>query len=156
MAADQHSVRHVGAEETAATLLLFGALGCLPALRLANIAKDCIAQQEPLDGIFAEQQRRAQALSSTDWDDACRKALRHKTDLWSTHPSLHDRLKAIGVSAKKARALLQAKQVGTPARALFPAWRGLEKIMTEAWLDAIRVETQAKRELAQIILGRPV
>jgi Zn-dependent protease with chaperone function len=155
-AADQYSAQHVGAEETAATLLLLEALDCVPALRLQNIAKDFAARQELLDGIFAEQRRRAWAMDRADWDEACRKAIKRKTDRWSTHPALRDRLKAIDIAPKKAAALLETQRLGRLARELFPAWEGIERVMTEQWLTAIRIEQQLKREAAEIFMGRPI
>lgn len=154
-AADQQSLRQVGHEEAAATLLFLQALECLPVLRLVSIAKDFAARREPLAGIFVEQQRRAAGLDRADWDDACRKALKKKTTRWDSHPALRDRLKALGVKSKQAAPLLVAKQSGPPARELFPAWDQLEKIMSEQWLNAVRIEQQLKQELAQIIVGRP-
>lgn len=154
-AADEQFLQQVGNEEAAATLLFLDALECLPSLRLANIAKDFAARQEPLAGIFVEQQRRALALDGADWEEAYKKALKKKTTRWSTHPALRDRLKAFGVSGKQAAQLLQERQSGPLARELFPAWEGLEKLMSEQWLHAARIEQQVKQELAQIFIGRP-
>ena len=154
-AADRHSLCQAGADEAAGTLLLLEALPCLPELRLDNIAKVFVARREPLADIFAEQQRRAVSLDRTDWDDACRKALKKKTTRWDTHPALRDRLKAMGVSPKQAPSLLSSRQAGPPVRDLFPAWDELEKLMSQQWLDAVRIEQAAKQELAQVFLRRP-
>jgi Zn-dependent protease with chaperone function len=153
-AADQHVVKQIGKEEAAATLVLLETLDCLPVLRLANIAKDAAARQEPLDDIFGEQQRRALALAPMDWEDACRRALKRKTTPWSTHPALRDRLKAIGVSPKQAPALLTQRRIGTAACELFPAWAELERMMSDQWVCSMRIEQQLKLEAAQIFLGR--
>ena len=70
--------------------------------------------------------------------------------------SLRDRLKAMGMSPKKCFKLLLRAQSDSPARALFPAWRSIERVLTEQLVQAYREDYLAKREMAQIVLGRPI
>jgi hypothetical protein len=73
----------------------------------------------------------------------------------ASHPCLRDRLKAMGVSTKQAIHLITQKQESPPARTLFPNWKKLEKRLTANLMDVYRDEYLAKREMAQIIMGRP-
>jgi hypothetical protein len=142
-------------KQTAATALLFTTVSDrLPWARLSSIAKAHVADNSPLDEIFAEHWRRLQTVPSDEWEDACRKALKKKAGLFDSHPSLRERLKAIGISPKEALKWIR-KQSGPPARDLFPDWPVLEKILTDELMALYRQDHFAKRELAQIILRRP-
>jgi Zn-dependent protease with chaperone function len=154
-AADRLQVEHAGKETAAAALVLLHVTQRLPWVRLSSIAKVHVASNEPMEQIFAEHWRRAQAVTKDEWEEACTKELKRKTEIFDTHPCLRDRLKAMGISPKKAFKLILDQQ-GPPARDLFPEWKQIEKLLTEELLALYREEYLAKRELAQIILGRPM
>jgi len=69
---------------------------------------------------------------------------------------VRDRLKTMGISPKKCLKLLLRAQSDSPARALFPEWQLIERVLTEQLIQVSREDYLAKREMAQIILGRPV
>jgi Zn-dependent protease with chaperone function len=153
-AADGHQVQHAGKEAAATSLLFTTVTQRLPWARLSNIAKSHVATNEPIDQLFSEQMYRAQTTPPYEWEEACRGALKVKTEFRDTHPCLKERLKAMGVTTKQALKLIQ-KQKGPPARDLFPAWTDIEKLLTNQLIALYREEYQLKREMAQIILGRP-
>jgi Zn-dependent protease with chaperone function len=154
-AADRHEVAHVGKEEAAAALIHVTVTERLPWARLTSIVESCIATNEPLDRVFAEQVRRAESTSQSDWQDALRKELRRQTETFDSHPALKERLAAMGVSPKKALRLA-LDQSGPRARDLLDNWEAIEKELTERLLIPFREAYLAKREMAQIILGRPL
>jgi Zn-dependent protease with chaperone function len=153
-AADGHQVREAGKETAAAALVVAMVSERLPWVRLSSIAKSHVAANEPIEQIFAEHWRRVQSIPADEWQEACKKALKKKTGLFDTHPCLRERLQAIGISPKQAVKLIQ-HQSGPPARNLFPDWEQIEKFLTEELIMAYRVDYLAKREIAQIILGKP-
>jgi Zn-dependent protease with chaperone function len=154
-AADRYQVQHAGKDVAASALLNLEIADRLPWARLDNIARSHAASNEPIEQIFAEHWRRAQSIDQGEWDEACRKALKKKTGLFDTHPALRERLKAMGVSAKRALKLIRHRQ-GSSARDLFPEWPTIEKLLTSELIAVYREQYQAKRELAQIMLGRPL
>ena len=153
-AADRHQVQHAGKETAANSLLVAVVSQRLPWVRLSSIAKSYATANEPIEQIFAEHWRRVQAIPADEWQEACKKELKRKTGLFDTHPSLRERLQAMGISPKQAIKLLQ-HQSGPPARDLFPDWEQVERILTEELILAYRVDYLAKREIAQIVLGKP-
>lgn len=154
-AADRFEVEHVGKEQAAATLVFMDVVNHLPWSRLTSIAESCVAVNEPLDGIFSEQLRRARVTSAIEWNDGLSKALKEQTGAFDSHPCLKERLKAIGVTSKKARQLA-ALPTGEPAADLLPFWPQIEKKMTERILHIVRVLFQDKMDFAAIVSGRPV
>jgi Zn-dependent protease with chaperone function len=154
-AADRYTVQRAGKDVAASALLNLEIADRLPWARLDNIARSHAASNEPIEQIFAEHWRRAQSIDLDDWDEACREALRKKTGLFDTHPALRERLKAMGVSAKRALKLI-GQQQGPSARDLIPNWPSVEKRLTSELIAVYRELHQAKRELAQIMLGRPL
>jgi Zn-dependent protease with chaperone function len=154
-AADRHLVEQAGKDTAAVALLHITITDRLPWARLDSIAKSHAANNEPIDQIFAEHWRRARSIGPDEWDEACRKELKCKTRLFDTHPALRERLKAMGISAKRALKLLCRPQ-GPPARDLFPDWPLIEKVLTSELIAAYRELYWAKREMAQIMLGRPI
>jgi Zn-dependent protease with chaperone function len=153
--ADQQEVRQVGKEKAAAALLYTTVLSGLPWLRLSDIAESYAKANDRLEGIFAEQVRRATKISSSDWQEACRKEMKKKTGWFDSHPQLRERLAAMGVSPRKA-IHLPVIQTGLPARDLLLGWPEIERQLTEWLVNLYRAHYAAKMEIAQIILGRPV
>jgi hypothetical protein len=139
LAADRRTAEQFGKETAAITLVYLTALGRVPYLRLDSVAELYLINREALDHIFAEQQRRAQTINKYDWEEACQKELDKQVGWCSLQPSLRDRLRAIGMSAKEAVALLQ-EQTGPPARELFPDWDDIEKQLTERYVSVFREE----------------
>jgi Zn-dependent protease with chaperone function len=154
-AADRHIVAQVGKEAAAASLIHLTLTERLPGVRLSGIAEACLATGEPLHQIFAEQRQRAEGTDAYDWEEALRKELKGKTELFDSHPGLRDRLAALGVSPRKALKLALDLS-GPPARELFPDWDKIEEEMTERLMIVYRENYLAKREMAQIFLGRPL
>jgi Zn-dependent protease with chaperone function len=152
--ADRHQLQHAGKEAAASALLFTTVTQRLPWARLSNILKSHVATNEPIDQLFSEQMHRAETTPPYEWEEACRGALNVKTDYLDSHPCLKERLKAMGVTTRKAFRLIQ-KQHGPPARDLFPAWKAIEKLLTNQLIAVYREEYRIKREMAQIILGRP-
>jgi Zn-dependent protease with chaperone function len=154
-AADQHEVQLVGKHVGAAALIHATVTEYLPWARLSAIIESCLATNQPLERVFAEQARLARETSKDDWQEACRKALKQKAGLFDSHPGLKDRLAAMGVSWRKALQLA-LDQSGPPARDLFADWDVIERELTERLVAPFREYYLAKMEVAQIILGRPV
>ncbi|HUG93038.1 MAG TPA: M48 family metalloprotease [Planctomycetaceae bacterium] len=154
--ADRCSVEHAGKREAAVTLILFEAIEKLPWARLSAIADAAVQLSIPVDRIFTEQAKRAAEITPADWQEACARALRSKTRPFDTHPALRDRLRAIGVSRKKALELAsQLDHSGPKARDLVTGWDSIEHWLTATLLEQHRERWEAKQEAAAIILGRP-
>jgi Zn-dependent protease with chaperone function len=152
--ADRHEVRQVGKKEAGAALLFLTASERLPWVRLLSIAESFVATQQPLDDLFTEQRRRLNSISPSEWEDALRKELSQKTERFDSHPCLRERLKAIGVSPKKALATALA-QSGAPVAERLAAWPGIEKILSRRLMVLCREHYHLKLEMSQIILGGP-
>ena len=69
--------------------------------------------------------------------------------MFDSHPCLKERLKAIGVSPRKALDMA-VPSAEPPARALFANWELVEKLLTEKIIAIYREVHQHKMELAQI------
>jgi Zn-dependent protease with chaperone function len=154
-AADQRQVALVGKATAGAALIQVSVTERLPWVRLSAIARAVVASKEPMDQIFAEHAQRARMVQSHEWEDACRKELRRKTAMFDSHPCLKERLKAMGISPKKA--LKRAMDLsGTPARDLIADWPALERELTQRLIDLYRLDYAQRMEMAQIIAGRPL
>jgi Zn-dependent protease with chaperone function len=154
-AADQHDVALVGKETAAAALIHLAVTERLPWVRLSTIAKSYVASNQPIEQIFSEQAARANAVDGYEWHDALRKELDRKQGRFDSHPSLRQRLKAMGVSPKKALKLAMDLS-GTPVTALFSDWRSIERELTSRLIDLVRIDYAARMEMAQIFAGRPL
>lgn len=148
-AADQFEVEHVGKEKAGATLVLLHVMEKLPWARLDAIAETFIADGQSLDNAFAEQVRRTRKASRGDWEDAFRKAMREETGSFDSHPCLKERLKAIGISPKKALAAA-LEQRGKPATELFLNWPLLEKFLSQRIMDLLRDYYLARQEFSEL------
>jgi Zn-dependent protease with chaperone function len=155
LAADRHEVELVGEDAAAAVLIHVTVTERLPWVRLSGIAEAAVQTNDPLDQIFKEQKRRAQLIGPQEWQEACRKELKRPTSAFDSHPALRDRLAAMGVSPKKALRLA-LDQKGPAAHDLLPNWPAIEKRLTEKLIDVFRENYRVKREIAQIMLGRPI
>src|SRR5262249_21125463 len=75
-AADRYAVRQAGKEAAAVALVYFEVTHRLPWARLENILKSCVANNLPMEAVFAEQVRLARSTQPYEWEEACRKVLR--------------------------------------------------------------------------------
>jgi Zn-dependent protease with chaperone function len=155
LAADRQSVALIGKESAAAALLRLTVTEYLPYLRVSSIAELHVQTQQPISNLFAEQQRRAKTIGESEWENACRRALKRPTGLFDSHPSLKDRLKAMGISSKQAIQLVLDDE-GQPAVELFEDWPAIEMQLTEQLVIAYHEMHEAKLDMAQILLGRPL
>ena len=154
-AADRHEADLVGKQVAAATLILFSVLPRLPWTRLSSVARGYALAIERDEDNFAEQVRRARGTDPSEIQDACRKALKEKTGLFDSHPSLKDRLKAMGISSKKATQLaLRLFNEGEPASDLFPDWPAIQKEFSDELMLIYREIHETRREIAQIVTRR--
>jgi Zn-dependent protease with chaperone function len=155
-AADRHEAQLVGPDTAATTSVLISALEALPWANLFSIAESSSEMRIPLEQIYSEQAKRSKQLSASQWEDACRKALKAKTDLFDSHPCLRERLHAIGVSSQRAMEIARTlEQTGKPATALFVNWSVVEKLLTERVVARVREVTQFRRAVAALVLGKP-
>jgi Zn-dependent protease with chaperone function len=154
-AADQFSLRQTGKKAAARSLVLVTVTDHLPWARLTSVLDSCVALKQPLDRLFAEQVQRLRGTSPGEWQDACRKALKRETGLLDTHPALKPRLAALGMSAKKALELAQAPTEPAACESI-PGWAGIERDLTIRLLAVYQEVYQAKMDMAQIILGKPI
>ncbi len=154
-AADALAAELVGEEILAASLIHLDVTERLPWSRLSSIVEASVEMNQPMREIFAEQVRRARATTFYDWQEALQKELKKKTGRLDSHPALKSRLAALGVSPKKALKLA-LDQAGEPVRELIPAWEAIEAELTERLIAPYREYYLAKREAAQIMLGRPL
>lgn len=155
--ADEQEIEHVGPEQSARTSILISAVEHLPLAELHAVAEQCVALQIPMRQLFTEQARRAQVASSEDWDTAFRKAYKASTKPFDTHPCLRERLKATGLTKKECRRLARnLNHDDDPAAVLVNNWEAVESALTDRLLVVVQEVYDAKMELAQLILGRPV
>jgi Zn-dependent protease with chaperone function len=154
-AADAYSVDQAGKENAAATLIYLSVTAKLPWANLGNILDSIVRSGEPLQRVFAEQAERARTTTPDEWQEALKKALKDTTEILDSHPCLKARLKAMGVSSKKALKLA-LDQTGEPVSALIPQWERIEEELSNKLLGPYREYYLQKMEMAQIILGRPV
>jgi Zn-dependent protease with chaperone function len=152
-AADRYAVEHAGEKRVATALVYLHATDFLPQARLQSLVETFVATNQPPTGLFAEQARLVREANRRSWEDACRKALGRGTGLFDDHPSLTERLKAVGVSPKRALGLA-LEQSGEPARDLVAGWEHIELELSERLMLPYREYFLAKMEVAQILMGR--
>jgi Zn-dependent protease with chaperone function len=149
-AADRFSVAHAGKESAAATLVRMEVLHRMEWASLEAVAIWAVKMNEPVEQLYAEQVERMRRADRYEWEQAMRKGLKAKTGLFDSHPGLADRLKAIGVSPKKA--LARAMDLsGDPATALFANWPVVERFLTDQILAIVRHYVAARREHLEIL-----
>lgn len=153
-AADRWTVKQVGKEQAAATLLRLEVPERLPYVKHLNVAKAAVETNTPLDQLFTEQARRVASIGKHEWREAMHAALEREPDPYDTHPTLKQRLKAVKVAPKTALPLAMSME-GPPARDLFPDWPALERKLTEKLTNLLREAHLLKQEMGQIVAGRP-
>lgn len=149
-AADRYLLAQSGRDTAAAALIHTIVTDRFPWVRLSSVAESAVATEQPLKQAFTEQLRRAQEVRPWEWEDACRKELAEPTGLFDSHPALKDRLKALGVSPRKALKLA-LDQTGPPARDLFPDWDRIEEQLTTRLISIYQMIHQEKMELGRIL-----
>jgi Zn-dependent protease with chaperone function len=156
-AADRYQVNLVGEKQTALTLIAITSIDEMPWSRLASVAEWFAVMRTRDASVFSEQVQRARQATPSQWEDACRRALKHKTGVFDTHPCLKDRLKAIGVSPKKAVGLAAKLQPGaTDPSEFIDGWDAIDEAMSAFLVAIVQCIQQEKRDLAAIVLGRSV
>ena len=143
--ADQHTVELIGAEQTAATLMLIEVLHNIPWANLQVVAEQFIESNERPKDLFAEQVRRVKSATPSEWDEAMRKSLKHRTKPFDTHPCLKQRLKALGV-APKAALRIAMDLSGAPSTDLFANWPVVEKFLSDRIFNLVREIYWERRE----------
>jgi len=155
--ADEQEIEHVGPEQSARTSILISAVEHLPLVDLHSVAQQCVALQLPMRALFTEQARRAREASGDDWVAAFKKAYKESTKRYDSHPCLRERLQATGLTKKEFRTLARnLNHDDDPAAVLVNNWEAVESALTDRLLMVVQEIYDAKMELAQLILGRPV
>lgn len=151
-AADRHEVALVGKQDAGAALMLVTLLHSSAFTELGGVAEAIVETNQRLDRIFAEQVRRVQVTSLSDWEDIAKKQLRHKTGWHDSHPALKDRLHGMGIAPKKALKAMMTmlSEPGKPATDLFVNWPVVEKFLTDRILTIVREYYAAKAEAEAI------
>jgi Zn-dependent protease with chaperone function len=152
--ADSYEVDQVGEENAATTLVLIHVLEQMPGASLASMAEHMAMANHHVDDFFAEQVRRLRGMSQSAWEDGLRRALRERTQPYSTHPALKDRLRPLGVKARDVLPLAM-NLTGEPATALFSDWPAVEKRLSKKLQAIARVyfvgRQQAFEDVAAIM-----
>ncbi|HEY7156713.1 MAG TPA: M48 family metalloprotease [Gemmataceae bacterium] len=149
-AADQLSLEQSGAKVAAQALIVMTVVERMPWIRMSSLAENWVATNQPAHLLFQEQERAARSMSPGEWQDAIRKELKRETGIFASHPSLKQRLKALGISPKKAQRLLPELS-GPAAYELFGAWwPKLEKQLAERLLVPYREAHLAKMEVGEV------
>jgi Zn-dependent protease with chaperone function len=149
-AADQLSLEQSGAKVAAEALVVMAVVEGMPWIRLSSLAESWVATNQPAHRLFEEQERAARAMTPSEWQDAIRKEFKRETGIFASHPSLKERLKALGVSPKQAQRLLPELS-GPAAYELFGAWwPKLEKQLCERLLAPYREAHLAKMEVGEV------
>jgi Zn-dependent protease with chaperone function len=149
-AADQLSLEQSGAELAAQALIVMTVVERMPWIRLSSLAESWVAINEPAHLLFEEQERAARSVGPGDWQDAIRKELKKETGMFSSHPSLKQRLKALGISPKRAQRLIPEFS-GPSAYELFGSWwPKLEKQLAERLLAPYREAHLAKMAVGEV------
>lgn len=156
-AADRYQVELVGEKQAAWTLIALCSIDEMPWSRLASVAEWFAVMRTRDASVFSEQVRRARQVTPSQWEEACRRALKRKTGLFDSHPCLRDRLSAIGVSPKKALGLAAKLQPGeTDPSEFIEGWDAIDESMSAFLVALVQCVQQDKRDMAAIILGRSV
>jgi hypothetical protein len=140
----------VGAKDAAQALIVMTVVERMPWIRLSSLAENWVATNQPVRLLFEEQEQAARSVSPSQWQDAIRKELKKETGIFVSHPSLKQRLQALGVSPKKAQRLIP-ELLGPAAYKLFGAWwPKLEKQLAERLLAPYREAYLAKMEVGEV------
>ncbi len=149
-AADRYAVQQAGAEATASALIYVCVSEHLRWANLGRIIESNVKLGEYMVPIFAQQVKDARATELKDWKKALQTAIMQGGGLFDSHPSLHKRLKAVGVVPKRALKVALDQQ-GTPASELIPGWERIEKDLSERLMGPYRAHREALRDAYKVI-----
>jgi Zn-dependent protease with chaperone function len=149
-AADSKSSELLGPKETAKALVLIETLHRIPWLSLESVGNSLATHRSAGDRIFGELQQRMKSMSVVDWEDAFVKAWKQEASIYDSHPTLKERVKALGVKRKPLMAEL-GKDISPPLALEMPAWPGLEKKLTNLLVPLFEARQQVMAELGQMI-----
>lgn len=156
-AADRYQVERVGKEQTAKTLIAVSAIDEMPWSRLSSVAEWYAMMRTRDASVFSEQVRRARQAKPSEWQEACRSALRQKTRPFDSHPCLKERLRAVGISPKKAiRLAAKLKPGETEPAEYIQGWDAIDAAMSAFLVALVQSIQEQKRDMASILLGRSV
>ena len=155
--ADRCSAEVAGAENAAAALVRlqvghrFLAESYWPSVYRA-VAHSAEPPAAVYQGLAAALREQLPAREIETWID---EALQRPTDYADTHPSLADRLAALGVSAEAARRLAGAAgDVSAATRFLGAREPSLTRTLEQAWLDGMAPQWAARHHAVQEARGR--
>ena len=155
--ADEKEVELVGVKQSAQTLIAMSSIDEMPWSRLASVAEWFAIMPSRDTSIFREQVKRARQTTPAQWQDACRRALKRKTKQFDSHPCLRDRLRAIGVSPKKAIALAgKLRHDQSDPADYIDGWDEIDDAISALMIGLVQEIQQNKRDFASVVLGRPV
>jgi Zn-dependent protease with chaperone function len=149
-AADAESANVLGAKESAKALVLIETLHRIPWLGIESIGTTLAAHRSTGDRVFMELRQRMKSMSTVDWEEAFTKAWKQKASLYDSHPTLQDRVKALGVKRKPLQAEL-GKDTSPPLASEMPVWPGLEKKLTQALVHYFAERQQAMADMQQVL-----
>lgn len=152
-AADAYAVEHAGPDVTGAALVYVHVADALPWANLSDLVETFVKTGEPTSRIFAEQAYLARRTGRATWQAACRKELAKRTGPLDAHPCLRARLRAMGISSRKALRLL-LDESSPPARTLIDDWDHVEDRLGQKLTLPYRAQFLAKLELGQLWLGK--
>ncbi|MCA9069119.1 MAG: M48 family metalloprotease [Planctomycetaceae bacterium] len=156
-AADRYQVQRIGKKQTARTLIAVSIIDEMPWSRLSSVAEWFAVMRTRNISVYGEQVRRARQVTPSQWQEACRKALKQKTESFDSHPGLRERLKAIGVSPKMALELAAGlRPAETTCSEFIQNWDEIDESMSAFLVALVQSDHEEKREMAAILLGRPV
>lgn len=152
--ADAHSAELAGIKATASALIFIHVTQYLPMADLGRLIEVFVRTDQPLEGLFAEQARIVKQSPEWEWKEALQKALREKPKPMDSHPTLKQRLKALGISPKKAMSLaMSQKQSGAPATDLVLSWKDFEEKVSAELIIPFKAYYAEKMEFARMMQG---
>ncbi len=124
--ADRLSAEICGPQRTAQALKNVVLAHAIPDLSIQELFREYAQNERPIENLYAEHRRRWAELPAAKINRVETEIMNRRTSIWDTHPSLRNRIAAVGkVEAKEL-------VVDKPAHRLFADWPKLEKEITEA------------------------
>lgn len=148
--ADQASVDQSGAKDTATALFYVHVTPLIPEISFHDMMMAIAKTRDFEKRAFTSQVREIRRASKSDWKKAMRRALKQTTRLFDDHPSLVDRLKAIGVEPDEAFAWAWQME-GEPTSELVDTWDELERKLTIRLVAPYLAAIESKHELAALM-----
>ncbi|MBL8824354.1 MAG: M48 family metalloprotease [Planctomycetia bacterium] len=149
-AADAKSAELLGAKEAAKALVLIEILHRVPWLGIESIGTSMAMHRSKGEQVFGELQQRMKSMSAVDWADAFAKAWKEESSLYHSHPTLKERVKALGVKRKVLMAEL-GKDTSPPLAMEMPLWHSLEKKLSDFLVLVFQQRQQDIADLQELI-----